>query len=701
VRNPFKKVLKKYTRDLDIIGNYAKAMAKVLSISTGTDYDKALAFVKSEMHPKEPRIRALVKTPGGDREKRIIKLTPLLTSTMHKNRYLSPSGVVYENPEVDLAPLAEFQELGMANRSKAKAKKFEALMAGDADGELFYDNTQQGIKVKINTVSGACDSAFNPLYNPSGHTTLSSNGRVVTSYSNATVSRMLMGNRHYLSADILIADIVTSLSAVDIEASNLVVSSRGLYVPSALELADVLITCLRRYDRSPAGAQKAREFIFALTPEQRAVAAYTADLHTLNRFNPVFTKGLITSLAFPEDMPQEVADAEFENASAEMVIHMGLANYEETRGVKISTAKEKKPEVYKHLSQTAASTAAAVVSNADVFETWFTTDYMNPNIYDYTESLRIGLPLSDTDSTVYSVEEWVINYFGANRFDQAGVAVASSMSYLFSSYLTHVLINLSKQLGVVDRHLELLAMKGEFYIPALAVPLATKHYFMYIAACEGNVYNEYDFEAKGVNLKNSRLPEKVINELNDYMKYVLDVAMDKHGVDMRTLLAKPVEVAKNVVNTTDAGDPSFSATITVQHADSYKGDNNPTYKQHLFWKTAFSDDYGYEEPPYIAYKLPVKLTKKSEVVDFLNGCEPEFRAKFERAMELTGKVKFTNIHIPATCLKEGRVPTELIPIIDSKRTEATVTTGFLIALETCGVFRRNKHKTRRLSEERI
>lgn len=734
-----------YKRDLNILENYKKVATEYLMTMTGDDPEKIRQLLESKLQPKEPILRALVRDTGADRVKKRIPFTQYLQGAQHAGRLIGPNLIMYENPDRKLGFLPKFIKNGLERRSVVKKKGQAAKMAGDSATAIFCDNMQATIKILNNSISGAHASPHNPVYNPSAHTTLTTVCRCATSYSNAVAERFLGGNRHYFEYDVVVEEIAAICAIQDMDRVQAVMERHGLVAPTTDQIMTYITRSTHRYWRSAQQLEKLRSYIDRLTDAQRSAFMYTLDLNAVREFNDEFTRCFISTLVTKPTQPAENPEEWHNAADDSLIAHVGLLMSEELDGQSVRDAVKARPEIYPLYGAAIRDISTGLEHYADFIDVFMRSDFMPPRIYSVPTILRDIAIVSDTDSTLFTTEDWVIWYLGENNFDRPGMSVAGAMAYLDYQALKHVLAMLSRHLGVKDRDLFMLAMKTEFYQPVLGVCNLTKHYFSYIKACEGNVYKEVELDLKGVNLKNSRLPTAVRSGLEEFIRFNMDNIMRNSLPTTVGMLREPVTLSHDVQRVSALGRPDYLASMQIKGPKAYKTPLTANYMFYLLWMDVFSEKYGeVEAPPYSGIKVQVNLSSKRQLVEWIESLEEPFRTKMKRwtpyfekpedggftldslrdnplidkALDkYKNKVKdmegnligeeivdirrkaFTQFIIPKECLVGGKVPEELIPIIDVARIEDEMLAGFQVILETCGLYWKNKSRSRLLSEE--
>ena len=145
---------------------------------------------------------------------------------------------------------------------------------------------------------------------------------------------------------------------------------------------------------------------------------------------------------------------------------------------------------------------------------------------------RIGV-LSDTDSTVFTVQEWIEWFWGKISFEAKPVRVGHVVAYLASASITHVLATMSANMGVAKEELFKYAMKSEYYFPVFALTSRAKTYFALRGAQEGLVFIEPELESKGAVLKASNLSEELRLESRNMILRILNKIAQGEMLNLR------------------------------------------------------------------------------------------------------------------------------------------------------------------------
>jgi len=152
--------------------------------------------------------------------------------------------------------------------------------------------------------------------------------------------------------------------------------------------------------------------------------------------------------------------------------------------------------------------------------------------------LRRVVVLSDTDSTCFTLDEWVKWYHGDFYINDETIAASCSVGFIASQAIIHQLALFSSYMNVDKGDINKLAMKNEFLWLAHVPANVSKHYFAYTVMQEGNVFSEPDIEIKGVHLKNSAVPKEIIQDAKELMKYITSTVASNNKLKFYYVLDK-------------------------------------------------------------------------------------------------------------------------------------------------------------------
>lgn len=698
--------IESYTRNLNIIGGYQDQTALYYSVMKNKPFEKMRAFIKHKMEtdpkftPKNPRVMYLEKTTPGNREKHEGTLLDFIENTVSGRHPMSPSMTTYIPVDVQESLMGKFLVESKKKRSGYKHKQFEAKQDADYVKEMFYYNLQTYLKVINNSFSGAQSSPYNPLYNKSGHSTLTSVGASAICYSNASNERLLAGNRHYWSSGVVTTAILATVQHTDYARMEEAMQKYNMHYPTTDNVMEMISECTHAYFRNGKFMEQTRLFVDRLTPIQRAAVLYKGDLHHIAKYNHDVV------YAFLDEMSSSsMQSMEFEEAK----VFMKSLNYDTTilsyllcsdflKGKKIADVMANDPYHYGVI----AATAKHVLDTLDKYHTFIKgfliPETLPPSIHKFTSIVRKAVVVSDTDSSIFTTQEWVKWFTGKIGFSKKSYNIGYVMTFLASQMVAHVLRLLCANLGVAPQHMGTLSMKNEFYYPLFVLTSSAKNYFAYESACEGVVYNKMELTLKGVQLRGSNTPEIVNNTLKDYITMNMDAIIEERDLTMDQIIMPIVELETRIMADLDAGGRKYLATAQIKDSEAYaKEEEASPWQYHRLWEEVFSAKYGSPgNPPYDTIKLYLELGNKTAIKRWLERIEDiSIRDKMTAWITENDKKMINMLTVPEEVVIESGIPIELSMVLDKRKNVAQLSAPLHHVVESFGIYVSNK-KTDRL-----
>lgn len=708
----FTKSSELYTRNIDIVSGYIEQNAHYLSIQTGDPYEVCYDFVKRSISPdgefslKDPQVLFLERAGRGDRKLTTSSLLEYVNFVDKNNYIISPSMTVYLPRHVKPSLLAEWIDMNLKLRKKFKTAMLDCAQKGDTDGESFNNVNQTGVKYDNNSLSGAATSPFNPTYNKSAHSTLTSTCRVATSYGNANNEKFLAGNRHYWCADVVLANVITITKYTNLNNLRAVLDKYNIYYPNTDDVMDCITYSTDNYWREPARLESIRNFVDKLTAVQKAAVLYVGDLFHLAKHNPELVRGFITRISKKSDRPLSVEDAdrEFKNISDDNKALVWSLCSNITTGLKPNEVKSQNPYGYGICGATARNLRETLDDHVDFIDALWKPDILPPSIYRLPAILRKAVLTSDTDSTIFTTQYWTKWMVGKLDFSPESYATGYAISFLTSQIVIHYLAMLSANMGVDRELIHKLSMKNEYYFPVYVLTNAAKHYFAYVSACEGNVYKNMKIQIKGVGLKNSNIKLSVMQALEIYMKDIMDKVMAKGFLTIQDVLDVPARIEHSILKDIQNKGFEYFKSMQVRDHGAYKqGSDNAVYQSYILWNQVFAEKYGVcPQPPYMAVKVSVDLKSKTKVKRWLESMEDQTIAqKMQQYLSDRSKSDVTTLYLPKENLLQHGVPEEIVPTITARSLVKEIMSGFYIVLESLGFYYNNDKATKLLSDEYV
>ena len=710
--NPFLLSAEHYARDINPIKHYIEQASLFLEKAKNIPREKAREILKEKIKNRAfPNMRDPVLTTlrrdeeTGDREILKVNLSKFLSGVIRNEEIMAPTLTTYLPAKKRQSILALDIDNNVKLRGVAKKAMFAAEAKGDVVRQFFENITQKGTKLQNNSISGAHATPSNPLYNPSSHSTLTSNCRMTSGYGNANNEKLLSGNRHYFSFPIILNNIVSIISVSDKEKIMAVLKKYNLHVPTVADVMDCI-----RYSSDLYGLtnkerfSRIENFVSKLEDFERAAFVYTGDLYHVKKHNEEFTRELITRLI------KKVEDVEIESPISlikklhedhVIVAHQICSKEMEGRG-KDYAAIEGTKEL-KTLAATSLNVSATIHEYSDFIEAFLVTKNIPAAVPYFPDSIRRAALISDTDSTIFTVKDWQIWYHGELAFHPEAIAVGAMMVFIASQSIINVLAIMSKNAGVEDKRLRQIAMKNEFYYPVIVPTKVAKHYFGVISCQEGNVYKEekYKFDIKGVHLKSSNAPKHINEAAEQLMKDILYTVRKGEKLSMAKHLKFVADIERDIFNGIANADTKYFRLGEIKTSESYTKDPmQSNYMHYLMWKGCFADKYGdFGEPPYQVLRVKTTLDSSTATKEWLDKMEDKVLSDRIKAWLYTNeKDSIPTMQIPVQAAHGKGIPREILDAIDSKEMVVNLSKVFYLILETLGFHFLNEKKTTLISD---
>lgn len=706
----FFKPVEQYGRDLNFYGSYVEDAAIYLSKLSGKDLDVCRQWVKDNTLPGrrfglvDPKVRYLEKVSEGNRELRETTMSGYLKMVKDNNYIMSPTLTAYQHPDVDESVLAQYIQHGLKGRSANKKIMLKYKGEGNKLLAAIYNNRQNRNKIKNNSLSGAHGTTSSILFLKSAHSTLTSVCRSASSNTNANLERLLAGNRHYWSVDTAITNIVNTVRLADYDKIKAAVKFYGLVLPTAAYAKGLVKRATDLYWDSPTGTEKIDRLLDSLTPLELGAFCYAADLYSLANNNPDLVRRLLDGLCQmatePVDDPLSYVKAlggdelALIGIVANPLLPVIMKNGKPTKDLWADETKN--CANYGLIGATAKQILDTREHFALLFDAFWLSKSVAPTMANFPTSVRRVVVASDTDSAIFTNQQWTQWYVGEIEFGQRSFALAAATTYLASQYTVHVLATMSGNMGVAKQHMRLLEMKNEYAFKFFSLTSMAKHYYAAMAAQEGNVYPEDspDWEIKGATLKNSNAPLKLIKQSDALIKRIAMTVMAGKKLKLREILQEIADAEHEIFRSMRKGDSNYFGSIQIKPAESYKLENSP-YLHYLMWNEVFGPKFGVvTEPPYLAITVKLTVNNRTDMALWLEEWDPDMAQRMRDWMAKYNKDVIKTMHLPADLIQSVKIPDEIMSRMDIRGSIKNLMKSFYLILESLGYFLINDDATR-------
>lgn len=694
-QNHFRYPAEHYTRDLNLFKQYVDQAALFLHTSTGRPIEACAEFVKKSLRKggkfefKDPVVDYLVRKDNGDRERRETTLSRYINESIRDNDVIAPTFTTYVSPKIRESLLSKYIRVNMASRSLAKKAMFKAKADKNLLLEQVKETEQKGKKTSNNSLSGAHISKSTPLRNKTAHSTLTSTCRTTSGYGNANNEKFVSGNRHYHNYSVTLSNIVAITAIVDYAKLEAIMTKYDLHYPTAEEVVQCITYSSESYWYDRKAVSRITEYVKKMTPLQCAAFVYTGDFYHLRKHNQEFVKKFLTRLSdkvtgeHPDPLATlKKAPENYINLAHQICRH-------ETKGIGKDYGKITNPADVSTIALTVDNIAHCVLDYSDLIDALWMTKCMPASVSYFPNSIRRTALTSDTDSTIFTTQDWVIWYNGKLGFDDRSHSIYCAVVFLASATIAHLLAIMSANLGVVTDRLFDIKMKSEFSFDVFVPTNLGKHYFAAISCREGQVYEEFEWEVKGMNLKSSNTPSEVIESGNKMMQDIIHDVVDKQSISLFSYLRRVADIEQDIANTIKSGGLKYYRTSSIKDAGSYAGEpENSPYRNHYLWQEVFAAKYGdVQLPPYSTVKISVDTDTTTKYKEWLSSIEDkDFVARLEAYMAKNEKNTITTYNLPYDIVSARGIPPEVLKAVNYLKIVKDICKIYYIVLETLGFF---------------
>ncbi|MNC21306.1 hypothetical protein D3C75_692780 [compost metagenome] len=498
------------------------------------------------------------------------------------------------------------------------------------------------------------------------------------------------------------ANLVSLVNLAPLKLVEEAVEQYGLCYPSPDQVMEMVWESSRHYWQETPELDKIRVMVTNMTPVQRAAVMYVGDMYHLYLLNkePI-RKFLFQLSAVGNPATDMLTDAEYDEVDGDTKLLATFICYQEVAGRKMKEMKEQNMDDYNKVIATAGNVLKTLEEYELMLKAFFLTKCLPSSIHAFPSIRRKAVPISDTDSTMFTLMWWVNELFGEEEaFSAAARRLTFAMVFMVSEVVMHILAVLSRNMGVADDKLRLLAMKNEYYFEVLSLTARSKHYYASQDALEGLMFSKAKMEVKGVGLRDSKVPPRIQAQAKKMMERIINTIKAGKKIQLHALLTEVADIERSIKNSLETGQFEYLTTAQVKPADSYKSDENATFKQYSLWQEVFAPSFGNtQKPPYQAVKLSLATHNKTEVDAW---CEkmnnPALALRLKTWMMKEGKRDMNTLIIPAAVVESSGIPREITCAIDTRRVISNVMGAFYIILESLGIMLVEKNNIRLISD---
>lgn len=682
---PFQEV--DYKVDRNIVKHWHEQAADFLSKVYGYDRTHLLELIKEIFIPnengfKEAKFKVFIKNKYGDRVPTVMPARDFFKTVEDNNWHLSPSLVAYRNVAEEEAVNAFGTNTFIQFRKLYKGKRGEVPKGTEA--WKAFNEIQNALKIFNNAQSGAMSSSGTPLFNKSGHTSLTSTCRALTSTANLLNERLITGNRLLLTYNRTMETFIAQLRYADRDLMQSVIDRYRMNYATVDQVMDMVKRCSAYYWDSPTNLATIKLFLEDLTPLELTILLCSMDLRGLYVTNPKLMKQYFDEWCKIPAVPKDAVAEDYASPSNGDYYILCITKL----GIKPSKLKINHLNDY-HLSLEAKW--------SDFIRAFLKSDIPPTGLFDVKEIVRESVLTSDTDSMIYSVDLIVEDY--ANDAD-SGLRFNGVLTYFIRSIAVDQHARLSSNMNVAKKYRYRLNMKNEYLFASYVTTSMSKHYYALQLMIEGVLNEHPDLELKGVHLRGVKIAELVRNFTTKLMRKVLDALYGREQLDAPDMLKEVGDIERALVNDIREGGWMWLTKNGIKDDASYAKPDSSIFYYHKLWVSVFGDKYGGTPVlPYKAYKVNLSLSNKTKMSKFFT--DHAGNEIVDKLKEFTvDRDKLTSVYIPVDLITAaGGIPKEIMPAVDVRLLIQQNLKSVYAILESLGLFILNSNCTRLVSDE--
>ena len=585
----------------------------------------------------------------------------------HADDIVSPSGSFYMQHERKTGATIQMVQNKLDQRGKLKKDQFKAKAAGDVLAYLTAYFGQSSVKITVNSLPGNYGSSYSGFYDKGNYNAITSGGRALIGYANTCIEHVLGGNFGWFSVEQLINHINIHLhSGIDKEKVHKVMNAHNLKWVDKQMLMEFFHECLRIYHRYKDGDFRiVDELVMRLEKEEVQFFWYYQNLRHVIMFNDEVFRPWINDLF---DLSKVVEDPSVKpddlfKLDGDLVMMCNVAFYDTVKSgnpkIQVYDLPSQMPEKAVKFVNIANRVQKELDKMKDIFDTFIDTELNVPDVHNRKMMQRNSSVISDTDSVIFTVKDWVQWYTGdIYRLTTPAYQISTLMVYWITKAVAHVLAIYSISHGAKGKHIKDMKMKNEFMYPTMCLADIKKTYAGVVTVQEGVILPKPQTDIKGVQLKGSNMCKESTKFAEDF---IVDCILSKSlnaKISGHDLIQRVIEREKLIYQDTVNGLTRWCQPESIKNKDGYAKPMSSAYFYFLAWQEIFAWKYGDIQVPTKTIVLPI-AEPTAEYFEWLHKESPKICKKFQDFLLKYTKCPSKMAISPIV----KQIPRELIPLV--------------------------------------
>jgi hypothetical protein len=661
-------------------------------------HDTIEGFVKEKIREnyKTPQVEALVHPREGDTKEVTMDLDRYVLEVVKDNN-LAPSGTCYHPVSRKESYLRISIDEKVRERNAFKKQYLMHEAQGEKREAQYYYQNQANAKIFNNAIAGGMAMKQFIMSCKAGFNSITSSGRMSVKQGYSFIERAVNGNLYLPQMRDAITYVINHARHVPVDFGPLILDGT-LYSPSVGQVATYLITSVKNYT-TKLDDHDLVKIISNLTEVERAYVFYAGCLNNLCRYNEEMMRGWIDSCFIHGDIdPLLVADVnpgELKKYPGDVVNAVLATDYRrlgnkpgtEDKWNSLKDAAKNNPEGLKEFIYCCRHFVQNFEPHLRILrpilriETTFSRLVMQHKMARYT------VPLSDTDSNIFSTQELIRWKRGKIDFSQESYQMNALVVFILSQSLEHIFARLSAGFGVEGKDVFRISMKNEFLYPIVIVTALAKHYLAIATMQEGSLLPNPRKDIKGVGFRSSTYPKLVVKGFEEFVVNLFAVIEKAEPIRAGSILQHVAGVEQSIFTSIhDKRESDFLQTVSVRRKEDYADPMQSNYFYYKFWQEVFAPEYGEMVIPNKCFKIPLKggmrLFKNEVFMAQMEKDHPETHARLVRFLEDNKGRNISAIYIPPF---KGQLQPFFLSVMDIRAHISQVMAGYYHFLDALGI----------------
>ena len=680
-----------------------------------TEYVKNMMIFLQQRYPNAPRevilefIRKKVKERKQDPNVQILKhdnFNSSIVETKLSNfvkqsttKTITPSGSCYITTDVKVSESVEGVQAGLDKRKEYKTMMLDYKEKGLDAIALLYDFRQGTEKIKSNSLIGASGSDFSILRDKENFNAVTSLSRHGVMAAYAFCERFITNRSYFKNIDQVLNHIVVTIRSCPTEQEIMnIVNTFNLHTPTTEEIFKSLEESFKYYFPINLDTSIIFETIDTLKVHEKTFLLYHMNFQQLLHFNKAFFKDIFRSM-LNKDLAEKV--------TVEPVSISKSFNHNFFDVITVVCSDILGKHTPKHIHKESPEAAKQIVDIGlhmykymeymqPVLDMFLTPRCNIPLIDEHKEMSRKTTVISDTDSILFTVQDFINWYLDGYYVNDEADDLAAVITYIFVEQLAKIISLVSRSRGAINKFTKYINMKNEFTYPIFFRTNLGKHYFGLKTIQEGKRIHEYDI--KGVNLEKSTIPavsNKFTTTLIEDLCTITQQSLQKNqGIYASEFIFRVMDYETQMYEKLRKGDLTYVNYISINEKAGYKNPESSIFKNYELWENIFADKYDHIRLPV---KVPIisfipKIFIEENYLDFLSKTN---KTAYEKIMEYPDKERMKWTRMPISLMCET-IPKELVPAMDIRTIIYNNTTPSQLVLKSLGIDLNNDGKKKLL-----